>query len=235
MSASTGSRTGAAAYAAVALVDTVLAAGPADRRRWRRVSKPALMPLLVLQTTARPDALGARALGLAQGLSWVGDVALLGRSRSRFLTGLGAFLAAHGAYLAAFWTHSTEPVLASPARRRFLAASGVAVLGVAAAAGRRDRVLVVPVAVYGGALVSMVTAAAAVAPDQGRTRVLAGAGLFLGSDALLGAQQFLVDGDLPLLDAAVMASYTAAQWCLATGLLGSGPPARERWQRATET
>lgn len=234
MSTGTSSRSGAAAYAAVALVDTLLAAGPAGRQRWRRVSKPALMPLLVLQTMARRDTPGAHALALGQGLSWVGDVALLGRGRGRFLTGLGAFLAAHGAYLAAFWTHSTEPVLASGARRRFLAASSVAVVGAAAAAGRRDRLLVVPVAVYGGALVSMVAAAAAVAPDQGRARVLTGAGLFLGSDALLGARLFLVDEDSRVLEAAVMASYTAAQWCLGTGLLGAGPPASERWERSTE-
>jgi uncharacterized membrane protein YhhN len=67
----------------------------------------------------------------------------------------------------------------------------------------------------------MVTAAAAVDPDRGRDRILAGASLFLVSDTLLGLRKFVVRGDAPALEGAVMATYTAAQWCISAGAVGS--------------
>jgi uncharacterized membrane protein YhhN len=203
----------------VAVVDTMLAAGPPRWRQWRRVSKPLLMPLLATQLTGRRDRPGITMTGTALLCSWVGDVVLLKRGRGPFLSGLSSFLLAHAAYMAAFWSRSTEPVLASPGRRRFLATSSVATVGLAAAAWRRERVLALPVAAYGGALTSMVAAAAAVEPDQGRARVLAGGVLFLVSDGLLGLRTFVVREDHPALEAAVMASYTAAQWCICDGMV----------------
>jgi uncharacterized membrane protein YhhN len=154
----------------------------------------------------------------AQALSWGGDLALLGEGRGRFLTGLSSFLAAHLAYTSAFRSRSAEPVLGTPGRRRILAAGAAAASGMALAAGREDRGVALPVAGYGVTLSAMVAAAAAVDPDRGRGRVLTGAALFLVSDTLLGVRRFVVPDRADHLDTAVLATYVAAQWCLADGM-----------------
>ena len=62
-------------------------------------------------------------------------------------------------------------------------------------------------------------ATAAVLPESpGRGRIRAGAALFLLSDSLIGAQQFLRDEPHPALESAVMATYTAGQWLIADGV-----------------
>jgi uncharacterized membrane protein YhhN len=88
----------------------------------------------------------------------------------------------------------------------------------AVAAGREDRTLAAPVAGYGVTLAAMVTAAAAVDPERGRAQVLAGAALFLLSDTLLGVRTFLLHDRAPALEGAVMATYTAGQWCICAGM-----------------
>ena len=75
---------------------------------------------------------------------------------------------------------------------------------------------------YGVTLATMVTAAAAVDADRGRDRLLTGAALFLVSDTLLGVRRFVLPGRAEGLDSAVVATYAAAQWCLADGM--------RRWQ-----
>ena len=203
-------RCAGAAYAALAVADTLLAAAPDRWRRARVVTKPLLMPALALRG---PSA----AVLAAQAGSWAGAGALMREGRRPFLAGLCSFLAAHVAYVAAFRARSSVPLLASTGRRRAVGAGGVVALGMAAAAGREDRALALPVAAYGSTLATMAAAAAAVDPDRGRGRVLAGALLFLLSDSLLGARTFLVRERVPVLDGAVMATYTAAQWCIAEG------------------
>ena len=94
------------AFAALAALDAGLAASsrPAARRA-RTVTKSALMPLLVLDTHVAASAGGSallRGVRIAQGFSWLGDVALLGSTQRRFLLGLGSFAAAHVGYIAAF-------------------------------------------------------------------------------------------------------------------------------------
>ena len=62
-------------------------------------------------------------------------------------------------------------------------------------------------------------ATTAVLPDSpGRSRIQAGAALFLLSDSLIGAQQFLVTSRRPALESAVMATYTAGQWLISDGV-----------------
>ena len=206
-----------AAYGSLALVDTALAAGPTGWHRARLVTKPLLMPALMVRTLTGPGTAGPLTVA-AQGLSWGGDVALLRHGRGSFLAGTGSFLAAHLAYIAAHRSRSSTPVLATAGRRRLLAAGVVGGTGLAIAAARQERMLGVPVATYGATLATMVTAAAAVDPERGRSRILAGAVLFLVSDTLLGNRLFVLDQDAPLLEAGVMATYTAAQWWLAEGL-----------------
>jgi uncharacterized membrane protein YhhN len=199
-----------AAYAALAVADTLLAAAPDRWRRARVVTKPLLMPVLALRGPSG-------AVLAAQAGSWAGDVALLREGRRPFLAGLCSFLAAHVAYVAAFRARSSVPLLAAPARRATLASGGLLAAGMAAAAAREDRAVALPVAAYGSTLAAMAAAAAAIDRDRGRGRVLAGASLFLLSDSLLGARTFLLRERVPALDGAVMATYTAAQWCIAEG------------------
>ena len=189
-----------------------------DRRRVQRVVLPLVMPALVARTATGPRGPGSRRMLAAQALSWGGDLALLGEGRGRFLTGLSSFLAAHLAYTSAFRSRSSEPVLGTPGRRRILAAGAAAASGMALAAGREDRGVALPVAGYGVTLSAMVAAAAAVDPERGRGRVLTGAALFLVSDTLLGVRRFVVPDRADHLDTAVLATYVAAQWCLADGM-----------------
>jgi uncharacterized membrane protein YhhN len=204
-------RRAGAAYGALAVADTLLAAAPLRWRRARLATKPLLMPALVVRGGPAP-------LAAAQVCSWGGDLALLREGRGPFLAGLSSFLAAHVAYVAAFRGRSSAPLLASPGRRGALAAGCVVAGAMAAAAARQDRALALPVAAYGATLAAMAVSAAAVDRDRGRDRVLAGAMLFLLSDSLLGSGMFVLGDRAPALEGAVMATYTAAQWCLADGL-----------------
>ena len=189
-----------------------------SRRRVQQVALPLVMPALAARTAKGPRGPGFRRVLAAQGLSWGGDLALLGGGRGRFLTGLTSFLVAHVAYTSALRTRSSEPLLGTPGRRRFLAAGAAAASGMALAAAREDRAVALPVAGYGVTLATMVTAAAAVDADRGRDRLLTGAALFLVSDTLLGVRRFVLSGRGEGLDSAVVATYAAAQWCLADGM-----------------
>ncbi len=210
-----------AAFGLLALTDAILAAGPPRRQRARLATKPLLMPTLVTHVASAPRTPGFRRVVAAQGLSWGGDLALLGKGRTSFLAGVGLFLGAHVSYVSAFRARSSAPVLATPGRRRFLALASLIAAGMSLAAAREDRTLAGPVAVYSGALATMVATAAAIDQDRGRDRVLGGAALFLVSDTVLGVRTFLVGEDSAAsgaLEAAVMATYTAGQWCIADGM-----------------
>ncbi len=218
-------------YGALALTDTALAASPSpEARRLRWVTKPLLMPMLGTAFSASLAGRGVHRGGILRGgavagqaLSGVGDIALLGGGRAAFLAGLGSFLGAHTAYTVAF----------SSAGRRLgdrggiggtLAAAGLgAALGPAMsrAAGRQAEVLRTPVLAYTAALSATVAAATRLdhrVPRRARRVVVGGASLFLASDALLGARQFLVEDPSPWWDAAVMLTYTAGQGLIALGV-----------------
>lgn len=201
------------AYCAVAAADVVLAGR--GNRRARRVTKPALMPLLAADVVRANDAGGTKPLVLAGlGLSWLGDVALLGKGERALPSGLAAFLAAHGCYLAAF------------ARRRRGGARKArwAVVAYALAWGGLNAVLFprtgrlrVPVIVYGAALTAMALAAL----DTDEPAVAAGGAAFFVSDSILALRTF---GETkgPIADSAVMLTYTTAQALIARGMVGDG-------------
>jgi len=89
------------------------------------------------------------------------------------------------------------------------------------AARRQDPALAAPVAVYATALATMLATASRLDPalEAGARRtVQAGAALFLVSDTLLGLRQFVVRGDVPLLEAAAMVTYTVGQGLIAAGV-----------------
>ncbi|MBM9459337.1 lysoplasmalogenase [Nocardioides sp. zg-536] len=234
-----------AAYAALAVADTV-AAGRGERaRRARRLLKPALMPTLAVafldgtrgraahpaaQPAAHPAAHPAasrlrKATASAQVLSFAGDVALLGRSERAFLTGVGSFFGAHVAYLTGFLAVRGQAGEHDTTGLRVAAATWlVAAPTLGAAAGRQDPTLRLPVAAYATILTAMFAASRMLdpaLPAEARRNLQAGTALFLASDTVLGVQEFLLPERRPALDALVMATYTAGQGLIARGVAGA--------------
>lgn len=206
-----------AAYVGLAALDATLAGLGGRARSGRLVTKTALMPTLAVTAPRRPSLLS----GLA--LSWVGDVALLGRSPARVAGGAGAFAAAHVAYLAGMGTAARLHRVDEwpwPARLYGLAALGVTPFAIRGAA-RESAALG---AVVGGYAV-VVTALVAGSGLTGDRATQRGGLLFGVSDALLGLRMFTPVGAGPharWLDAAVMLTYTAAQACLVDGMTAEG-------------
>jgi uncharacterized membrane protein YhhN len=172
-----------AALAAVANWLAVWRGGPGGLAV-ERVTKPAVMVALVGVALIWPSEPGTGAGAvrpwLVAGLiaSLAGDVLLL--PPGRFVPGLGAFLLGHAAYLVAF--------AGLPGSVPWLVAGVVAAAGLIVTVGR---VLVraasraglgVPVALYLVAICAMAVAAT----RTGEPAAIAGAWLFVASDAMLG-------------------------------------------------
>lgn len=219
-----------AAYVALSVADTVaagLSSSAPLARRLRYVLKPALMPTLAVAfrgaTAGRSRGSVLRAGTVAaQAFSWGGDVALLGKGRSSFLAGVGSFAAAHVAYIAAFASVRGEPddhdtAALKAALGLWLAAAPV--MGVAA--GRQDPALRAPVAAYATLLFAMFASSHLLdpaLPRSARRSVQAGTALFVLSDSVLAAQEFGLLERRPVLESLVMATYTAGQGLIATGV-----------------
>lgn len=227
-------RVPAAAYAGLALADTWLAGqSSAHLRRLRLLTKPALMPTLMVafdrasRSPSGSATAGRRALrpgGLAaQALSGVGDVALLSHREPAFLGGVGAFFAAHVAYAATFVANGRHWRDTSTARAT-LGAAGVGLAlapAVGWAAGRRSPALGRPVGAYAAMISAMVTSSTRLSeglPPSSRRCISAGTGLFMASDSLIAARKFVMRDPRPGSDAVVMATYTAGQGLIALGL-----------------
>jgi uncharacterized membrane protein YhhN len=182
-------------YPLLALADTALAA--TGRSRARRVTKPLLMPTLLVgkdRPTQRALALGG-----------LGDVALLGSGDLAFTVGLGAFLGSHLAWIAALRPRSRQAL--TPMRALPYLAAWAGLNGYLWSRTGKDRV---PVLVYSTALIG--TALAAL--DTGDRAVAAGGALFVASDTLLALERF-AHVELPAHEGLVMATYTSAQALLA--------------------
>lgn len=184
-------------FVALAAVDALLAATGRDRAR--RVTKPLLMPTLLVGK--------ARPTQTALALGGLGDVALLGEGQVAFTAGLGSFLAGHVAWLRTLRPHATGAL-----SRRPLAAAPylLAWTGLNAYLWPRTGKDRVPVIVYSAALLATALAAA----DTGDPAVAAGGALFLVSDTLLALEKF-ADVHLPAHEGIVMATYTSGQALLA--------------------
>jgi uncharacterized membrane protein YhhN len=188
------------------------------------VFKPLTTALVIAWAWRRgePGSPVRRALLAGLVLSLGGDIALLWPQEG-FLPGLVAFLLAHLAYLVAF----TRGVRLAARPGPFVAYAAVAgaILwllwpGVPAA-------LRAPVVAYVVCLAGMAAQAAVVwrvrqgAAGEGWARLAAiGGVLFMASDALLATHRFLQP--LPLSALAILATYWAAQWLIASSL----PPRR---------
>lgn len=191
-------RRATAVFVALAAADTFLAA--TGRHRQRRLTKPLLMPALMVgrdRPTQRALALGG-----------AGDVALLGSSDTAFMAGLGSFLASHVAWIVALRQRHAggrlraRPVLATPYVVAFCALNAY----LWSRTGK-DRI---PVIAYSTVLLTMSLAAL----DSGSSKAAAGGALFLTSDALLALEKF-GGVHLPAHEGLVMATYAGAQALLA--------------------
>lgn len=216
------------AYVGLAALDTALSASsdPA-RHRARRVTKPLLMPVLAasLATNRRAVRSPLRTTTLAgQAAGWVGDVALLGDEPRDFAIGAGAFATGHAAYITGLLGQRGRDVsLARPAAVGAVWAVGAPRTVVAA---YRQHPSLAPV-LTGYSLMLSGTAASATLlgpqiPDGARRAVLAGAGLFLLSDSLLGLRKFVLTDPPAWLEGAVMATYTGAQFLISEGAARAG-------------
>jgi uncharacterized membrane protein YhhN len=203
-------------YAVIATADASLAARRVHRARW--LTKPALMPVLLAVAVTGDKGTGDAAndprLLSGLGLSWLGDVALLGEGDGPFTLGLGSFLIAHLSYLAAFRRHRAGAVRD---RIWIAAAYGFAWCSLNALLWNRTGRLRLPVLIYGTILTAMGLAAF----DTGNPETAIGGAAFLLSDSILALDKFGVV-TLPAADGMVMATYTAAQALIALSLSNRG-------------
>jgi uncharacterized membrane protein YhhN len=170
----------------------------------------AILPWTYLGTTgANPLFI----LSLALALSAVGDLLLALKDQQRFFVfGLGAFLAAHVAYLAAFLPHASVPQ----------GTALIALIATVAAAGVFVGILIprlgkmrIPVIAYFTVIMAMVAAALSI---EGASWMLgAGAVIFALSDSLIAVRKFL--NPFPGINIAVWTTYVAAQFMMTLSFL----------------
>lgn len=151
-------------------------------------------------------------------LSLVGDIALLWPYQG-FLPGLAAFLIAHLCYLRAF---TRRHRLAAPIQP-FVVYLLVASLILGLMWTELPVTLRWPVLAYVVCLVAMAAQAAVIwRTGQARGDVLAlGGALFVVSDTLLAINRFIAP--MPLASLAILGTYWAAQWCIASWLSPRAP------------
>ncbi len=156
-------------------------------------------------------------------LSLVGDVFLLW-PKEGFLPGLVSFLLAHLAYIAAFCVPArlaARPLL-------FVAYGAIAALILSQLWPGVPGALRAPVLGYVVCLATMAAQAAAwwrtavgsVAERYARAAAIGGL-LFMASDSLLAINKFALP--LPFASLWILATYWAAQWCIASSLPRSHP------------
>jgi len=175
-----------------------------ENRRLEYVAKPAT--LVALAAWAATGGHPSPWLLAALVLSLAGDVLLM-LPTDRFVAGLGAFLAAHVAYVLRFEAPLGERlpwlgvplVLALPVAGRILRAAGSA----------RRRVVL---AAYGVTIAAMVASALA----SGDGRAMAGALLFLASDGLIAWTRFV--GPVPGAAVGIIVTYHVGQLGLVAAL-----------------
>ncbi|RNL65410.1 lysoplasmalogenase [Nocardioides marmoriginsengisoli] len=218
------------AYVGIAAVDTWLSGSANPRAHQARVlTKPLLMPTLAASLITSPRAANSplrTSTLVAQTGGWGGDLALMGDGPSSFLAGSGSFAVGHAAYISGFLANRSKE--RRPGPKAIAALWAATSPGMAFQASRLDRRLGPAIAGYSATLASTVAAATQLdpaLPRSARRLTLAGAGLFMLSDSILGTRKFLLKNPPPRMESAVMATYTAAQFLLSEGAARAGSPA----------
>lgn len=213
-------------YVAIAAADSWLA-GSADPRhhRARVLTKPLLMPTLMASLVTDPRAASSplrTSTVVAQASGWVGDLALMGDGPQSFIVGSGSFGVGHAAYVSGFLANRSRSPRPGPkvVAALWAATAPVMVLG----AARQDKRLGPTVAIYSAMLAAAVAASTQVElpTTSARHATVAGAGLFMLSDSILGTRQFLLKNPPQRIESAVMATYTAAQFLCSEGAARAG-------------
>lgn len=180
----------------------------------RFVSKPLLMVWLLLYFAAIIPAgfPNRRAVFLALGFSWLGDVFLMQKGSTYFMAGLASFLAAHLFYASVFWKLSQQRPNGKW-KTGWLLGIGLYIavfygwLYTHLPAG-----LKIPVLLYSLAIGGMLLLAAHIRPvlkANAPRLLLLGALLFVISDSLLAINTFIQP--FQIANVAIMASYGLAQ------------------------
>lgn len=179
------------------------------------VFKPITTVLLVALAWRSMDPLGLRA-GVVVGLllSLLGDVLLM-LPLATFVAGLGAFLLAHLAYIAAFFRQARPQSVALAWLGYGLLAAGVLALLLPHVPAAMQG----PVIGYVVVLTGMASFAFGARATAG-PRLAIGGALFVLSDGLLAWDRFA--SPLPLAPLWVLSSYWAAQWCIARSVAPEG-------------
>jgi uncharacterized membrane protein YhhN len=202
-----------AVAAVAAIADWWAVAG--ERQAVEYVAKPlATLALLVVAASVHADLGGRQGWFVAAlALSLLGDVFLM-LPQDRFIPGLISFLLGHVAYVVGFWVDDRPGGLA------LVLGLVLVVLAVGLLAGRilgglrasGQRELAVPVSVY----MAVIAAMAISATGAGPALAIAGAWLFLASDALLAWNRFV--RPLAWAPVGIMVTYHLAQAGLALSL-----------------
>lgn len=152
-------------------------------------------------------------LMVALALSALGDFFLALKDQERFFVpGLGAFLAAHVAYLIAFLPRVSAPgAVALVVIALAFAAAATLILRLAPKLGS----LRIPVFAYFTVIMAMVAAALSI--REAASILGAGAVIFALSDSLIAVRKF--KGPIPYNNEAVWITYIAAQFMISAGLL----------------
>lgn len=180
-----------------------------------RIAKPATMALIILVALVRPGGPPAYKTLILAGLlaSLAGDVFLM-LDKRWFPAGLGCFLLAHGFYILAF-----KPAPDRPATMGTLLPFLVFGLLMFRTLAPNLGKLKLPVVVYVAAITVMAWFAAARFIEIGSWRTLAalaGAMLFLASDAVLGYARFVKDFTSAQLF--ILGAYFPAQLLIALSI-----------------
>ena len=159
-----------------------------------------------------------QALLVALAFSWLGDVALLGKSDSAFRTGLALFLIGHVGFCAAFVVRGVSPV--------GVALGAVATLLPAVAIYRWLSRWVhgsmwIAVRAYLVVIASMVTLSMATAWTRGSPMFVLAATLFFTSDLLVAREKFVTTAAINRIVGLPL--YYAAQILFASSPLWAGP------------
>ncbi|MEQ8302488.1 MAG: lysoplasmalogenase [Cyclobacteriaceae bacterium] len=206
-----------------------LVAGAFGSQYLEFVSKPLLMISLGIYYTTKLRASGveiAPAVVIAIVFSFLGDVLLMLQYMDElfFLLGLASFLVAHLSYIRAYRLHQRQDdegrSLYGTQKVRFALPIVLATTGLISILYNHLGGLKLPVIIYALVLMWMTLQALFRFGKTGGSSfwcVLAGAMLFMSSDAMIAINKFL--SPLPLSDLLIMSAYIIGQFLIISGLI----------------
>jgi uncharacterized membrane protein YhhN len=190
------------------------------------IFKPMLMPFLALflyvEVKKKLDG-NLKHLLIALLFAYGGDLALMMGEGIYFLLGLGSFLVMQILYILLFMKDWNKPFFLQkkPVWIMIFSLIGIVFYYFSYPALKSDAVMVIAVAIYAAALVSMALSALnrkGGVGEQSFQWLLAGALLFMISDLMIGVNQFIYQ-DFPYAGFAIMSTYITGQWLIIKGYL----------------